>query len=105
LLKLNRVTAGTELYVGQPLIVQIVTLTPTPTPSPSPTAPSATPQPSVTPQPTATPTPEWTPTVLPTPTPTAQARFSILPIAAIACIGAALLIAAAGVAMRIAHRA
>jgi len=105
LLKLNRVTTGTELYVGQPLIVQIVTLTPTPTPSPSPTAPSATPQPSVTPQPTATPTPEWTPTVLPTPTPTAQARFSILPIAAIACIGAALLIAAAGVAMRIAHRA
>ena len=59
-LKLNQITTSTELYVGQPLVVQKVTLTPTLTPLP--TEVTATPVPSSTPQPTDTrPAPTFTP--------------------------------------------
>jgi hypothetical protein len=82
LLKLNQITTRTELYVGQPLVVQRVTLTPTRTPLP--TEVVATPVPSSTPQPTST-SPVPTLTLAPTqPPPVEKPRPNRGPIITIA---------------------
>jgi LysM repeat protein len=103
LLKLNRITTSTVLYLGQPLVIQIVPLTPTPFPSPA--VPSSTPEPSATPQPSDTPAPAPTPTSVETPTPPAAApRPRALPVGAIAVIGVGLFFVALGVVMRFVGR-
>jgi LysM repeat protein len=103
LLKLNQITTSTMLYVGQPLVIQIVPFTPTP--SPTPTVPSPTPQPSVTPQPSETPTPAPTLAPVETPTPTpAVTRPRGLPIGAVAAIGVGFLFVALGVVIRVVRR-
>jgi hypothetical protein len=101
LLTLNQITTITELYVGQPLVVQIVTLTPTPTLVP--TEVTATPIPSSTPQPTGTrPAPTFTPA--PTPLPSVvRSRPNMGPIILLAAIVLAVVVAVS-VAVRVMRR-
>jgi LysM repeat protein len=101
LLKLNQITTITELYVGQPLVVQIVTLTPTPTRMP--TEETATPAPSSTPRPTDTrPAPTFTPAPTPPP-PVAGSRPNL---GLIILLAAMLLVAviAVSIAVRVLRR-
>jgi hypothetical protein len=101
LLKLNQITTRTELYVGQPLVVQRVTLTPTRTPLPTEVA--ATPAPSSTPQPTSA-SPAPTSTLAPTqPLPVARSRPNTGPIITIALIVLAFAIVL-GLAVRVMRR-
>jgi len=101
LLRLNQITTSTELYVGQPLVVQRVTLTPTRTPQPTEVA--ATPVPSSTPQPTGT-SPAPTFTLAPTqPPPVVKSRPNTGPIIIAALIVIALAIVL-GVAVRVMRR-
>ena len=101
LLKLNQITTITELYVGQPLVVQIVTLTPTPTLVP--TEVTATPVPSSTPRPTDTrPAPTFTPAPTPPP-PLARSRPNLGPIILLAAMLLAAVIAVY-VAVRVLRR-
>jgi len=91
LLELNGITTSTELYLGHPLVVQMVTLTPTPTPEPA--------QLTETPMPTATPLPSATPTLAPTAvaTPLPEARDRSREVAlAILVAGSSLIVAATG---------
>jgi LysM repeat protein len=101
LLKLNQITTSTELYVGQPLVVQRVTLTPTPTPLP--TEVTATPVPSSTPQPTGT-SPALTFTPAPTPLPPvvkSRPNIGLIVIVAVMALGFAVVL---GVAVRLMRR-
>ena len=101
LLKLNQITTGTGLYVGQPLVVQIVT--PTPTLTPMPTEVTVTPVPSSTPQPTGTrPAPTFTPAPTPLP-PVVKSRPNMGPIIITALIVLAFAIVL-GVAVRVMRR-
>ena len=88
LLRLNAITTSTELYLGEPLVVQMVTLTPTPTAQP--VEPTETPVPTSTPLPSATPTlaPTVVATLLPVPDHSRQLALAIL-------IGGSILIVAA----------
>lgn len=91
LLELNGIMTSTELYLGHPLVVQMVTLTPTPTPEPV--------QLTETPMPTATPLPSATPTLAPTAvaTPSPEARDRSREVAlAILVAGSSLIVAATG---------
>lgn len=100
LLSLNQITTATQLYVGQPLIIQIVPVTPMPTPQPS-----VTPLPSATPLPTHTPWPTLTPTLAPTPTPAPVARPNlVLPVIVLAALSLAVIVATVIVAVRIARQ-
>ena len=102
LLRLNQITTSTELYVGQPLVVQRVTLTPTRTPLPTEVA--AAPVPSSTPQPTGTTSPVPTLTLAPTqPPPVARSRPNTGPIIIAALIVLAFAIVL-GVAVRVMRR-
>ena len=96
LLKLNRITTATELFLGQPLIVQVVPVTPTPTA----VEPSATPAPSATPLPTVTSTPAPTLAATPAPAP-ASAGTGALPVTALVLVGAGCLVAALGLGLRL----
>jgi LysM repeat protein len=103
LLSLNRITTSTELFLGQPLVIQIVPATPTPLPTP--TQPSSTPEPSSTPRPSDTPPPTLTPTSVETSTPIAPANHPrALPVGAMAVIGVGLIFVVLGVVMRVIHR-
>jgi len=96
-LQLNHITTSTELFVGQPLVVQIVP--PTPTPFSSPTAPATI---APTPEPTITPAPTATATAVLTPTPSAAVVSpSTLPVAAMALIVTGVLIVSLGIGMRL----
>jgi len=98
LVKLNRITTSTELFLGQPLVIRIAPATPTPPAQPI--EPSATPMPNVTPQPSAT--PPLIPTAELTPTPPAASDHSRgLPVTALALIGAGCLVVALGVGVRL----
>jgi LysM repeat protein len=85
LLRLNRLTTQTQLYLEQPLVIRIETLTPTPLSSPTlpPPSETPTPRPSETPQPTGTPVPVVATLVPPTP----QPLPSVLPIIVIIAAG------------------
>jgi len=85
LLQLNRITTQTQLYLAQPLVIRIETLTPTPLSSPTlpPPSETPTPRPSETPQPTGTPVPVVATLVPPTP----QPLPSMLPIIVISAAG------------------
>jgi LysM repeat protein len=102
LLNLNRITTSTELFLGQPLVIQIVPATPTPLATP--TRPSATPEPSSTPPPSETPTPTPTPPSIETPISTAASRTRTLPVGAMAVIGVGLIFVVLGVVMRVVRR-
>jgi LysM domain len=99
-LQLNRITTSTELFVGQPLVVQIVPVTPTPLPSPTELATTApTPVPTITAAPTAVVTAVLTstpPAVVASPSPT-------LPIAAMALIVIGVVTASLGLGMRLTY--
>jgi LysM repeat protein len=88
LLELNGITTSTELYLGEPLIVEMATLTPTPTPEPI--EPTETPMPTSTLLPSATPTlaPAAVATLPPAPDHSRQLALAIL-------IGGSVLIVAA----------
>jgi LysM domain len=97
-LQLNHITTSTELFVGQPLVVQIVPPTPTPLPSPTALAPIA-----FAPEPTITPMPIATATVVLTSTPSAAvtAPPRTLPVVAMALIVMGVLIISLGIGMRL----
>jgi LysM repeat protein len=97
LLKLNRITAATELFLGQPLIVQVAPITSTP----AVVEPSATPAPSATPEPTVTPTPVPTLTAATPATPPATVGTGTLPVTALVLVGAGCLVAALGLGLRL----
>lgn len=101
LLKLNRITTATEIFLGQPLVVRIVPATPTPVA----VVPSATPAPSATPQPTVTLTPAPTLTATTPATPPAAMSTDSLPKTALLLVGAGCLLAALGVGLRLTVRA
>ena len=97
-LQLNHITTSTELFVGQPLVVQIVP--PTPTPLTSPTAPATI---APTPEPTITQAPTATATAVLTSTPSAAVVSPprTLPVAAMALIVTGVLIVSLGIGMRL----
>ena len=97
-LQLNHITTSTELFVGQPLVVQIVPVTPTPLPSPTGQATMA-----LTPEPTITPTLTAAATAVLTSTPPAVAVSPppTLPIAAMALIVIGVVTASLGLGIRL----
>ncbi len=100
LLKLNRITTNTELFVGWPLVVQIASATFTP--SAQRLEASATPEATASPPPGATPSPAPTLTVTLTPMqPVASTRPPGLPAEALVLIGAGCLVVALGIGMRL----
>jgi hypothetical protein len=100
LLSLNQLTTATQLYVGQPLIVKMVSVTLTPKPEPT-----VTPEPSATPLPTVTRLPTLTPTALPTSVPVAAARPSVLlPAVVVAVVGLIVIVVTIVVAIRVARQ-
>jgi LysM repeat protein len=102
LLTLNGITTSTELYVGQPLMVQIVPVTPTATATLQPAEPTATP--SVTPLPSVT-RPVLTPTMAVTLASSAQADrppVFFLALVALAAVGTVVVTFVA--ALRVARR-
>ena len=97
-LRLNQITTSTELFVGQPLVVQIVSATPTPIPSPTALAIIApAPEPTITPMSVAT----ATAVLPPTPSAVAAAPPRPLPLAAMALIVTGVLIVSVGIGMRL----
>ncbi len=97
-LRLNRITTSTELFVGQPLVVQIVPATPTPLPSPTTLATiTPAPEPTITPMPIAV----ATAVLPPTPSAVVAAPPRPLPLAAMALIVTGVLIVSFGIGMRL----
>ena len=100
-LKLNQITTSTELFVGQPLVVQIVPATPTPIPSPTALATIApTPEPTITPMPIAT----ATAVLIPTPLAAVAVPPRPLPVVAMVLIVTGVLIISLGIGMRLTFR-
>jgi hypothetical protein len=100
-LQLNHITTSTELFVGQPLVVQIVP--PTLTPLPSPTALETiapTPVPTITPMPIAT----ATAVLIPTPLTAVAVPPRSLPVMAMVLIVTGVLIISLGIGMRLTFR-
>ncbi len=98
MLRLNQITTSTELFVGQPLVVQIVPATLTPIPLPTvPATITPTPEPTITPMPVATAVAALTLT----PPAAVAAPPRPLPLAAMALIVTGVLIVSVGIGMRL----
>jgi hypothetical protein len=100
-LQLNHITTSTELFVGQPLVVQIVP--PTLTPISSPTALATVtppPEPTITPMPIAT----ATAVLIPTPLTAVAVPPRSLPVMAMVLIVTGVLIISFGIGMRLTFR-
>jgi hypothetical protein len=97
-IQLNHITTSTELFVGQPLVVQILPVTSTPLPSPTaPATSTPTSEPTITPAPAAT----ATAVLMSTPSATVVSPPPTLPIAAMALIVVGVLTVSLGIGMRL----
>ena len=99
LIGLNGITTLTQLYVGQPIVIEYRPVEETPAPRPTITL-----APKSTPRPTATHLPTLTPTVFATPTPVVSNQPSVLPLIAIGAAGLSVMMAVVGVLVWLAYR-